>query len=328
MIPHSKPFIGEEEIDAVSRVLCSGHLAQGAETEAFEAECAALVGRRYAVAASSGTAALQLALAILNVGEGHSVAIPSYACAALAQTVCGRRAKPVLCDSGADYNMEPRAVSVDIHAAIVPHLFGARAALPALDGFLIEDIAQSIGGPTGTSGVISIASFYATKLCTTGEGGMLLTDDEGLAEAARDRRDYDNRDDFVERFACKMTDFQAALGRVQLRRLPGFVERRREIAREYDAAFSALPMTLPKGREHVYFRYVIGTEEREGLEQHLRACGVGAKRPVYRPAHHYFGGEFPNAQRAHDLALSLPIYPGLLPAEVRTVIESVLAFYS
>lgn len=328
MIPHSKPFIGEEEIEAVSRVLRSGHLAQGAETEAFEAECAALVGRRYGVATSSGTAALQLALAVLNLGEGHAVAIPSYACAALPQAVCARRAKPVLCDSGEDYNMEPNAVPAGVHAAIVPHLFGARAALPVFDGILLEDIAQSIGGTTGTSGVVSIASFYATKLCTAGEGGMLLTDDEGLAEAARDRRDYDNRDDFVERFACKMTDFQAALGRVQLRRLPGFIKRRREIAHQYDAAFSGLPIALPRGRDHVYFRYVIAVREREKLEQHLRAGGIEAKRPVFRPAHHYFGGDCPNVDRAYDRALSLPIYPGLLPAEVQTVIESVLAFYS
>jgi len=328
LIPHSKPFIGEEEIEAVSRVLRSGHLAQGAEVEAFEAECAALVGRLHGVAVSSGTAALQLALAVLGVGEGNAVAIPSYACAALSQAVCGRRATPVLRDSGADYNIESAAIPAGVHAAIVPHLFGARAKMPAGDGNVIEDIAQSIGGPTGRSGVASVASFYATKLCTTGEGGMLLTDDASLAEAARNRRDYDNRDDFVERFACKMTDFQAALGRVQLRRLPGFIERRREIARQYDAAFSGLPVTSPEGRDHVYFRYVIGVRKREELEQHLRACGVEAKRPVYRPAHHYFGGSFPNAERAHAQALSLPIYPGLLPAEIQTVVESVTVFYS
>ncbi len=326
MIPHSKPFLGEEEIKAVTRVLRSGHLAQGLETAAFEAECAALVGRRYGVAVSSGTSALQLALSVFGIAADESVAIPSYACASLAQAVCGHRATPVLCEIGEDYNIAPQAVPAGVRCAIVPHLFGAHAVLPEVE-MLVEDIAQSIGGPTGTRGLVSVASFYATKLCTTGEGGMLLTDDEGLAESARDRRDYDNRDDFVERFACKMTDFQAAMGRVQLRRLPGFIARRREIAGAYATAFSGLPLGLPTGKDHVYFRYVIATPMRDGLEQHLRACGVEAKRPVYRPAHHYLGGAFVRAEQAHEQLISLPIYPGLLPAELQTVIESVRAFY-
>lgn len=326
MVPHSRPFTGEDEIEAVARVLRSGQLAQGPEVAAFEVECAALVGRRHAVAVNSGTAALHLALLVLGIGEKSRVAIPSYACAALAQAIGWQRAEPALCDIGADFNLDLACVPVDTQAVILPHLFGARAALPKT-GLVIEDIAQSIGGPTGKAGVVAIASFHATKLCATGEGGMLLTDDPALAAEARDRRDYDNRDDFKTRFAYKMTDLQAAIGRVQLRRLPEFIARRREIAQRYTDAFAAFPMTLPGGAEHVYFRYVVRTSRRDALETHLESRGIAAKRPVYRPAHHYFGGDFPWSQAAHQQALSLPIYPGLLPAEESAVIECVVRFW-
>ncbi len=318
--------MGEEEIEAVSRVLRSGCLAQGSEVAAFEEECAAFAGRRYGVALNSGTAGLHLALLALGVGEGGRVAIPSYACAALAQSVTWLKARSVLCDSGTDFNLLPETVPSDCTAAIVPHLFGASAGLPA--GVpVIEDIAQSFGGPAGRQGCVTVTSFYATKLCTTGEGGMLLTDDAALAEAARDRRDYDSRDDFHPRFAYKMTDFQAAMGRVQLRRLPGFIARRRAIAEAYSQAFSKLPMALPQGRDHVFFRYVLALEARDALERHLAACGVEAKRPVYRPAHLDFGGTFLGAARAHAQALSIPIYPALSDADTRCVIESVLSYF-
>ena len=326
MISHSKPCIGPEEIEAVRRVLDSGRLAQGPEVEAFERECAEACGRRHGVAMNSGTAALHLALQAVGIGSTEPVAVPSYACAALITAVHLAHATPVLCDVDASYNLDPGLVPPTCRAAIVPHLFGATARLPeALT--VVEDIAQSIGGPTGRATPAAITSFYATKLMTTGEGGMLLTDDAGLAEYARDRRDYDNRDDFVPRYAYKMTDFQAAMGRVQLKRLPSFLERRRSIALEYDAAFRGLPLRLPDPGQPVFFRYVTATPHREALEANLKVHGVEAKRPVHRPAHHYLGGEFPRSEQAHRECLSLPIYPALLDGEVKHVIESVRRFF-
>ncbi len=326
-IPHSKPCLGQEERAAVDHVLASGMLAQGAQVQAFEAECAALVGRQYGIAVSSGTAALHLALAVLGIGPKNTVGMPAYVCAALPQAATAQRARPVLADIGADYNLLPNALPQDTSLAIVPHLFGGRAALPPGKP-VIEDIAQSIGGPTGRDGDITVASFYATKMLTTGEGGMLLTDDENLAASARDRRDYDNRPDFIPRFAYKMTDFQAAIGRAQLKRLHGFIHRRRAIAAQYNDAFQGLPLTPPKGKDHVFFRYVIATSARDALMAHLREAGIDAKPPVYRPLHHWFGGTFPMAERAHNEALSLPLYPALLPKEVESVVESLHRFYS
>ena len=333
MIPHSKPMLGEEEISAVERVLRSGHLAQGAEVEAFEAECAAMCGRRYGVAVSSGTAALHLALVALEVGAGDLVAIASYACAALTTAIRLQGAVPVLCDINDDYNLEPASMSDHCGVAIVAHLFGAPAPIPG-DCVIIEDIAQSMGGITGRNSPMAVTSFYATKLMTTGEGGMLLTDDAALAELVRDRRDYDNRATDARRFAYKMTDFQAAMGRVQLRRLPEFLQRRLAIAEQYTQALSDCPVRLPATPGHVFFRYVLATNRREALEAHLRQRGIEAKRPVYCPAHHYLKDSssdavraLPNAERAHEECLSLPIYPALVDEQVSYVIESVRHFF-
>ncbi|HRK34014.1 MAG TPA: DegT/DnrJ/EryC1/StrS family aminotransferase [Candidatus Hydrogenedentes bacterium] len=323
-VPHSAPTTGADELAAVARVLESGHLAQGRETAAFEEACAAIVGRAHGVAVNSGTSALHLALEAVGVAEGDRVLMPSYGCAALSTAVTLSRAIPELADVDDYFNLAPS--NSDANFAVVPHLFGAVATLPS-NPLVIEDIAQSIGGPSGRKGVAAIASFYATKLVTTGEGGMVLTDDEGLAEAVRDRRDYDNRDDFARRYNYKLTDLQAAVGRAQLSRLAGFIARRRMIAAAYDEAFRAFPMRLPSGREHIYFRYVVMTSERERLESHLQARGIEAKRPVYRPAHHYFGNHYPMAERAHDEAVSIPIFPAMRDEQVDVVIRAVREFW-
>ncbi len=324
MIPHSKPAIGTEEMDAVARVLTSGHLSQGAEVEGFEEDCAEIVGRKHAVAVNSGTAALHLALSALGVCKDEPVAAPSYGCAALITAIQLQQAAPRLCDVDANYNLNP--AHVDCWAAIVPHLFGATARMPSVEG-AVEDIAQSMGGPTGRTTKVAVTSFYATKLMTTGEGGMLLTDDEGIAEHARDLREYDNRDDFVLRHPYKMTDVQAALGRVQIRRLPGFLERRSDLALQYNEALAALPLRLPNPEGHVFFRYVVETDRQADLMTFLNSEGVEAKRPVYRPAHHYLGGEFPNSQRAHEKCVSLPLYPAMTDADIKSVVETVKRFF-
>lgn len=326
MILHSKPTIGAEEAQAVEQVLRSGMLAQGEQVKAFECECAQACGRTHAVAVSSGTAALHLALGAVGVEREAPVAIPSYACAALVTAVTLQQGRPALCDVGDDYNLDLRTLRVGARVTILPHLFGAPARVPRT-GVVIEDVAQSMGGETGRATPVAVTSFYATKLMTTGEGGMLLTDDGGIAHYARDRRDYDNRDDFALRYPYKMTDFQAAMGRAQLRKLPRFLARRREIAARYETAFAGLPVRRPRPEGHVFFRYVIETDQRDALQRHLRDGGVEAKPPVYRPAHHYLGGAFPRSEEAHRYCLSLPIYPSLVDDQVDHVIESVLRFF-
>ncbi|MCC6487936.1 MAG: DegT/DnrJ/EryC1/StrS family aminotransferase, partial [Candidatus Hydrogenedentes bacterium] len=316
-VPHSAPCLGVEEEEAVLRVLRSGCLAQGPEVEAFEQECAEFIGRRHAIAVSSGTAALHLALEALGLPQRVHIALPSYGCASLITAVRLHHAKPALCDIGGGLNLDPGQVPPHAAAVILPHLFGAPAPIP--EGLVIEDIAQSMGNGTGKASPVAVTSFYATKLVTTGEGGMVFTDDDAIAGCVRDRRDYDNRDDFVTRHNYKLTDLQAAIGRVQVKRLTEFLRRRREIAESYSAAFAGIPLGLPRAEGHAFFRYVVTTTRREELAAHLAAHGIEAKRPVYRPAHHYFGGVFPQSERAHQECLSLPIYPALVDEGVRHV---------
>ena len=337
MIKHSAPTIGEEEIEAVTQVLRSGNLAQGTEVEAFERECAEFVGRRYGVAVSSGTAALHMALAALGVSSDSVVALPAYACSAIITAVCLQGGVAALCDVGPEGNLDLATLPDAYDVATVAHLFGAPAGLPSGTD-VIEDIAQSLGGETGKATRVAVASFYATKLMTTGEGGMVLTDDAGIAEFVRDRRDYDNRDDFIPRYSYKLTDIQAAIGRAQLRKLPSYIERRREIADKYLDALGDLPMAMPAREGHVFFRFVVQTDEREPLRDHLQQCGIEAKQPVFQPTHRYFSdkpsnghvrlrGSYPGAEVAHERGLSLPIYPSLLERDVSHVIDSVRRFF-
>ncbi len=194
--------MGEAEAEAAARVVRSGQVAQGREVEAFEREVADFTGRRYGVAVSSGTAALHLGLLALGIGEGQRVAVPSYVCTALLHATWAVGAVPVPCDIDAQTrNMAPAALaqleSVDV--AIVPHMFGLPADMDAFDKLgipYIEDCAMSIGAtragrPLGSNGALSICSFYATKMLGVGEGGMVLTDERHLADAVRQRREYD-----------------------------------------------------------------------------------------------------------------------------------------
>jgi dTDP-4-amino-4,6-dideoxygalactose transaminase len=314
-------------MEAVTGVLKSGALAQGEQVRNFEEECAQVVGRKYAVAVSSGTAALHLALGAIAVPKEEWVAIPSFTCPALATAVALHGGRSSICDVGADFNLDAETITEHVKYAIVPHMFGAPAKMPEKK-IIVEDIAQFMGGGGGKATPVSITSFYATKLITTGEGGMLFTNDEGIAQYARDRRDYDNRDDFKLRYPYKMTEMQAVMGRVQLRRLPKFIERRREIAARYHEAMNFLPVRLPNPIGHVFFRYVIGTDRRAELESFLVKRGIEAKRPVYRPMHQLLTGGCPKAQAAFEDALSLPIYPSLIEGELRHVVDCLLEFFN
>ena len=350
MIAHSKPLLGTEEAEAAARVIGSGMVAQGREVEAFEAECAAKIGRQHAVAVSSGTAALHLALLALELPRESAAAFPAYACAALpcAVAMAGLKALPL--DVDGDGNLLVDSVPSGAGAVLLPHLFGKPAAMPAGDAPVVEDIAQSIGNGTGQRGILAIASFYATKMLTTGEGGMVLTDDANLAEVVRDLRDYDKRGDGRARFNYKMTDIQAAIGRVQLRRLDEFIARRREIAARYTEAWRELPLVLPGGDEHVYYRYAVrvtapparnhrpaaDTEKHHdgtpgpgaaasALMEHLNEAGIDAKAPVYPPGP--VPNVLPGAVKAYAEFVSIPLYPALSAPDELCVIEAMQRFF-
>lgn len=341
-IPHSRPTLGEADLQALAAVLQSGFISQGAKVAAFEREMAATLGVRGGVATSSGTAALHLALLALGVGEGDEVLIPTYACAALLHAVRAVRAVPRFVDSDpASFNMDPQAArtacSPRAKALIVVHSFGLPAELDDLKGLglpLIEAAAQALGAsyggrPVGSIGEASVFSFYATKLITTGEGGMLLANDERILAAGRDLREYDQKEDDRLRFNYKMTDLQAALGLVQLGQLPHFLERRKAIASRYRERLEALPVQLPldpSDREQVHYRFVVtGPLPADHYLGGLQPLGVEARRPVFRPLHRYLGIQgFPGAEAAWEKAVSLPLYPSLRDEEIDRVVAAAL----
>ena len=338
MIPHSRPSIGREEMDAVSAVLRSGQVVQGAQVAAFEEAVAAHVGVQGGIATSSGLAALHLSLLALDVGEGDEVVMPAFVCAALLNAVRYVRAAPVFADiQRQTYAMDcddvKRRLTKKTKAIIVPHMFGLSAdirEIVALGVPVIEDCAQSLGSlyegqKTGSFGALSVFSFYATKVICTGEGGMVAGNDKDLLLKIEDLRDYDEKEDGRVHYNCKMTEMQAAMGIAQLKKLPSFLDRRRAIARRYSDALAKYPVALPvcpDNRDHSYFRYLIRTRRAgELIEAGLRGP-VAYRRPVFKPLHHYQGNTaLPETDAAFREAVSIPLYPALSDDEVEFILR-------
>jgi dTDP-4-amino-4,6-dideoxygalactose transaminase len=335
-IPHSRPTLGDDEARAVAGVVASGNLAEGAVTAEFEQAVVGYLDLPHGVAVSSGTAALHLVLAALGVGAGDEVIIPSYVCSALLHAVAAVGAVPVPADiDPVTLNMDPedvaRRLSARTKALVLPHMFGMPAGFEEFQRLgvpVIEDCAQAIGGrrrsrPLGGFGVAAVLSFYATKVMTTGEGGMVVTRSAELAERVRDLKAYDKREDYRPRLNYKMTEIQAAMGIVQLGRLDGFIRRRREIARRYFEAFRPLPVRLPpQDPDHIYFRFVIAPEvDPAAFMRKARESGVACERPVHPPLHRLLGlAGYPAAERAYRRCVSIPIYPSLADPDVERVI--------
>jgi dTDP-4-amino-4,6-dideoxygalactose transaminase len=343
-IPHSRPTLGVEESEAVSEVIKSGHIAEGDIVRRFEGALADRVGIEYAAATNSGTSALHLALLAMEVGPGDEVIIPSYVCSALLNAVTYTGAAAVPAEIEPDtFNLDAADVHRRINrrtaAIIVPHLFGLAADMdPLLDlGVpVVEDCAQAIGAtyhrrPVGSFGPAAVYSFYATKMITTAEGGMVTARTGEIDKRIRDLKTYDQREDYGVRYNYKMTDIQAAMGIVQLGRLDSIIRRRKRIASTYNRAFRELNLKLPVEADgHIFFRYVIGLEmDASPWIQALAQMGVGCARPVYRPLHHHLNlAGYPITDEVWSRSLSIPIYPTLTDVEVSRVIDAVTACHS
>jgi len=341
MIPHSRPTIDETDILAVASVLHSGNIAQGSAVEKFEQELAGYIGVKGGVATSSGTAALHLALLALDITGKDTVALPSYVCTAVLNAVHYVGSSPLLIDIHPDtFNMDvedlKRRLTPQVKAIIIPHTFGLAADLEeimALGIPVIEDCAQSIGATyrnklTGSFGNMSIFSFYATKMITTGEGGMVVSNSEEFLGKIRDLRDYDNRENYVTRYNYKMTDFQASLGLSQLKKLNHFIEIRRKIAQRYNIELKnlcSLPVSHKNDSKHIYYRYTI--KLRRDVESFLKLSkekGINCERPVFKPLHRYMNlSGFTNTDSVWEKAVSIPIYPALTEKNMNTIIEFV-----
>jgi len=339
MITQSKPCLENDDVEAIKKVIESGQIASGPMVKKFEAKLSRFIGAKGGVATNSGTSALHLALIALGIKEGDEVIMPSYVCTALLNAVNYVHGKPVLADINLDdFNISVSEIKKKIgkrtKAIIVPHMFGLAAGMDEITDLgvhVIEDCAQSIGAEyknkkVGGFGILSIFSFYATKMMTTGEGGMVVSNSNGMLKTIRDLREYDFKQDYKIRYNYKMTDMQAAMGLNQLSKLHSFVNKRIGIARFYNDAFSKLPIALPsskKYKKHVFFRYVVRIKkDAKKCSGKLRRSGVICDPPVFKPLHRYLGlngGHFPNTEKAMNSAISIPIYPSISIKKMETI---------
>lgn len=358
MISIAKPLIGEEEKAAVMEVLGSGQLAQGRRVREFEERFAAWVGARYAVAVSSGTTALHVALLAHDIGVGDEVITTPFSFIASANCVLYTGAAPRFADIEPDYyTIDPAAIERQITPrtrAIIPvHLFGQPCAMDAIAAIaerhglaIIEDACQAHGAllddrPLGTWGA-ACYSFYPTKNMTTGEGGMITTNDPALAERMRVIREHGMRVRYVHEtlgYNFRMTDMQAAIGLVQLTRIDEWNEQRRRNAALLTARLAGVPgVETPKvrpGATPVFHQYTVAVSDRDRVIASLTEHGVGYgvyypipihKQQVYRERG--YDVVLPVAEAASERVLSLPVHPALTETELSQVADAVLASVS
>ena len=350
-IPAAKPIVGDEERAAVDAVLASGMLAQGAEVAAFEREFSeVLLDGRAVVAVNSGTAGQHLGLLASGVGPGDEVIVPSFTFAATANSVALTGATPVFADIEPNhFCLDPADVASKITertVGIMPvHLYGHPADMTAFEAFaaqhglaLFEDAAQahgaSLGGRrVGTFGRFAMFSLYPTKNMTSGEGGMVSTDDAGVERMLRLLRNqgmekqYENE---VVGFNARMTNIHAAIGRVQLTKVLGWTESRRRHAAFLDANLEGV-VTPPvaEGAEHVYHQYTIRVpEDRDGFATALReqyGIGSGVYYPIPNHRLPSFGLtiDLPETERAAREVLSLPVHPSLSEGDLDRIATAV-----
>ncbi|MGC8778880.1 MAG: DegT/DnrJ/EryC1/StrS family aminotransferase [Candidatus Caldatribacteriaceae bacterium] len=362
-IPLSKPCLGEEEKQAVLEVLDSGFLARGRQVELFEEEFARYIGVREAIATSSGTSALFVALKALGVREGDRVVTTPFTFVATASTIVQCGGTPIFCDVDEEtFNLDPSCLEAilkrekSVKGVVLVHLYGLPCDMDAIltlkrqyGFFLLEDCAQAHGASyqgkkVGSFGEVAAFSFYPTKNMTTGEGGMVVTDNSGLAEECRMLTNHGSKKRYYHEvlgYNFRMTDIAAAIGRVQLRKLEEANKKRRWNAAFYDREFAALfPQVItprvPEGRVSVFHQYTLKVRERrDELLSFLRNAGVGCEVYYPVPLHRQPflmemlpDCEFPVAEYLKDRVLSIPVHPQLSEDDLRMVVSLVREFFS
>ncbi len=373
-VPFHHAAVGEEEAQAASEVIHSGWLTMGPKTFEFETEFAKYVGAQQAIAVSTGTAALHLSLEAAGVQPGDEVLLPTTTFTATAEAVTYLRARPMLVDiDPVTMNMDPedaaRRITPKTKAIIPVHLGGQPCDMEEIGRLaqahnlrIIEDAAHALpseyrGKRIGQISEFTCFSFYATKTLTTGEGGMITTDNLEAAERMRLMRLHGIERDAWKRyrgdgswsyevleagFKYNLTDLQSAIGLVQLARCDALKQARERIAKRYSDAFSSceelvIP-TIRQDRGTSWHLYVLRLRldnlniDRNDFIEALHRRGVACSvhfiplhlQPYYRRAYGYQPGDFPRAEREFHSCLSLPIYPGMAEMEIHHVIRAVL----
>lgn len=352
--------IKNEVMKAIEDVLSGMNLYIGPNCRELEEEFAAYCGSKYAIGVGSGTEAIQFALLACGVEPGDEVITSPHTFFATAEAIACIGARPVFVDiDPVTYNLDPSQAEKKITRktkAIIPvHMYGQMADMePIMDiaarnGLhVVEDSCQAHGAlykgkKAGSVGSAGCFSFYFTKnLGCYGEGGMVITNDERIAEQARLYRNHGHKSKYehsVIGYNGRLDEIQAAILRIRLRRLDEYNRLRREKAALYDSMLKDLPLVLPAeapGRMHVYHLYVIRSQKRESLLEYLNKNGIGTGIHYKNPIHlqeavsglGYRKGDFPKVEKACDEILSLPIYPELSGQDQSFVSEKIRDFYS
>ena len=370
-IPYARQWISEEDAEAAAVVLRSDWITSGPQVEAFERAVAQYVQAPHGVAVSSGTAALHASMFAAGIGPGDEVVVPAMTFAATANAVVYQGATPVFADVEPDTLLvSPSAVEEMIsprtRAVVAVDYGGQPCDYDALRSItedrglaLIGDSSHALGAlyrdkPIGTLADLTTFSFHPVKHITTGEGGMVVTGDRELAASMRRFRNHGISTEARQRRAqgtwlyemtdlgynYRLTDFQCALGIKQLERLPGWIRRRREIARRYDEELEAIPgvsaLVVRPEVHHVYHLYVIQlgrgrlSASREGIFTALRDAGIGVNvhyipvhlHPYYRRELGTGPGLCPVAEKAYESLLSLPLFAAMDEQEVERVVQA------
>jgi len=368
MIPVMRPWLGQEEAAAAAEAVASGWIAQGPRVREFEEAFATAVGAPHAVAVSSCTAALHLALIAAGIAPGDEVIVPSLSFIATANAVRYVGAQPVFADVDlVTQNLVPetveshltgrtRAVILVDQAGVPADLDAMRALCDPLHVTVIEDAACAAGSsyrarPVGVGAALAAFSFHPRKLLTTGEGGMLTTFDGSMAARLRRLREHGMDVSAADRhrsqqpviehytevgFNFRMTDIQAAIGLIQLRKLPEMVARRRALARRYQELLSGIPGLLlaadpPYGETNYQSFWMLLPEEsavsRDDLLRLLADAGISARRGIMaahlEPAYADYQPFLPVTERLTQHSLILPLFHQMTPSEQEQVVSVV-----
>ncbi len=356
MIPISKPIISEREIEEVLKTLKSSHLTLGKKTEEFEKKFSEYCGTKYGVATSSGTAALHTALLSLGIGKDDEVITTPFSFIASSNSILFVGAKPVFVDiDPKTYNINPNLIEDRItdktKAILVVHLYGQPCEMDKIkkiakeyELFLIEDASQAHGAEykgrkVGSFGDVACFSFYATKNMTTGEGGMIVTNSEEIAEKCRLVRNHGQEKKYYHTilgFNFRMTEMQATIGIEQLKHLDEWNERRIKNAEFFNKKLREideldLPFVIP-GVKHVFHLYTIRVKKMSNVEFSEKLLKEGVDGRIYYPLPIHkqklymklgYNDNLPNAEKASQEVVSLPVHPSLSKEDLNKVTRAV-----
>ncbi len=356
-IPLMRPCIEDDDLQVMNEAVSRGLVSQGSLTRALEDNFTSMLNVSGSVATNSGTSALVLALRTLRVGPGDQVIIPSYTCVAVLNAVLQVGAEPCLVDNvydihGMDFNLSINGIRKHLtrktKVIIVPHMFGVPAQIDKILEFgvpVIEDGTLCLGAKyedrlIGSWGQIGVFSLHISKMIAAGEGGILVTNTGQLYERARylnsceedqprQRLQDENKFEFELRYNFRLTDIHAALALNQLRKLPMFLLRRRELAQRYTKRLSIIShLNLPavKDNPNVFQRFLLGLTRSDPVDviRKYLLVGIEVGRGVFPPVHRFLRlspNDYPLAERAIHTLISLPLYPDLREAEVEHILQ-------